>query len=124
MISTRADIITRRTYNRPKDKEGKIFETWDETVGRVIGHQQWLWERALNKPLNEIQLQELDELEVLMLERKSSCSGRTLWLGGTDISRAREASQFNCSFTEAETVYDLVDILWLLLQGKHCCSAL
>jgi len=117
MISTRADIITRRTYSRPLNKEGTVFETWEQTVGRVIGHQQWLWERALNKPLTEEQLQELDELEVLMLERKSSCSGRTLWLGGTDIARTREASQFNCAFTKVETIYDMVDVLWLLLQG-------
>lgn len=117
MISARAQILTRRTYNRPLNKDGTIFETWEQTVGRVMAHQQWLWERALNKPLNEVQLQELDELEVLMLERKASCSGRTLWLGATDIARSREASQFNCSFTAAETIYDLVDILWLLLQG-------
>jgi ribonucleoside-triphosphate reductase len=116
-ISTRANILTRRTYNRPLNKDGTTFETWEQTIARVIGHQQWLWERQLNSPLSEIQLQELDELEVLMLERKASCSGRTLWLGGTDISRSREASQFNCAFTEVETIYDTVDVLWLLLQG-------
>jgi ribonucleoside-triphosphate reductase len=44
-------------------------------------------------------------------------SGRTLWLGGTDVAKTREASQFNCSFTHVETVYDVVDCLWLLLQG-------
>jgi ribonucleoside-triphosphate reductase len=53
-----------------------------------------------------------------MLQRKVSMSGRTLWLGGTDVAKHREASQFNCSFTEVETVYDVVDSLWLLLQGK------
>jgi ribonucleoside-triphosphate reductase len=52
-----------------------------------------------------------------MLERKVSMSGRTLWLGGTQVAKNREASQFNCSFTEVETVYDVVDVLWLLLQG-------
>ena len=25
----------------------------------------------------------------------------------------------NCSFTEVETVYDVVDVLWLLMQGQH-----
>jgi ribonucleoside-triphosphate reductase len=44
-------------------------------------------------------------------------SGRTLWLGGTNVAKFREASQFNCSFTEVETAYDVVDCLWLLLQG-------
>jgi ribonucleoside-triphosphate reductase len=45
-------------------------------------------------------------------------AGRTLWLGGTNIARTREASMFNCSHTNVETVYDLVDAFWLLLQGK------
>ena len=60
---------------------------------------------------------ELDELRQLMLDRKVLMSGRTLWLGGTDVAMKREASQFNCSFTHVETVYDLVDVLWLLMQG-------
>jgi ribonucleoside-triphosphate reductase len=52
-----------------------------------------------------------------MLDRKVLTSGRTLWLGGTEVAKTREASQFNCSFTHVETVYDCVDVLWLLLQG-------
>ena len=52
-----------------------------------------------------------------MLDRKVLMSGRTLWLGGTNVAKTREASQFNCSFTHVETIYDVVDVLWLLLQG-------
>ena len=115
--STRAAVITRRTYNRPLNELGTIFETWKLTVARVIDHQQWLWERAKGSELNDAEFAELYELEELMLDRKVSMSGRTLWLGGTDISKYREASQFNCSYTNIETVYDIVDSLWLLLQG-------
>lgn len=115
--STRAAVITRRTYNRPKNAEGTVFETWKETVARVIDHQAWLWERAKGSELVDKEFAELYELEELMLDRKVSMSGRTLWLGGTDISKYREASQFNCSYTNIETVYDVVDSLWLLLQG-------
>lgn len=115
--STRAQIITRRTYNRPITEDGKVFETWGETVGRVIKHQRWLWERQLGRPLNQAENEELQEFRQLMLERKVLTSGRTLWLGGTDVAKKREASQFNCSFTHVETVYDVVDVLWLLLQG-------
>ncbi len=115
--SIRASVITRRTYNRPTSDDGTQFETWAETIDRVIGHQHWLWERAVGRELNELEYAELYDLEKLMLERKVLTSGRTLWLGGTDVAKTREASQFNCSFTEVETVYDLVDILWLLLQG-------
>jgi ribonucleoside-triphosphate reductase (formate) len=115
--SLRAQLITRRTYNRPTDDTGKNFETWEQTVDRVIEHQAWLWERAAGGTVNVPFWDELNELRQLMLERKVLMSGRTLWLGGTSVAQSREASQFNCSFTNAETVQDLVDILWLLLQG-------
>ncbi len=133
-ISVRADVVTRRTYNRPDD-DG-VFETWEETVDRVVDHQRWLWERALthiqlpDMPLHDVtedmkewvslsweQTSELDELRQICFDRKGLPSGRTLWLGGTEVSKRREASQFNCSHTNIETVYDFVDILWLLLQG-------
>jgi ribonucleoside-triphosphate reductase len=115
--SFRAQVLTRRTYNRPLDETGEVFERWDQTVDRVIGHQRWLWERALGARLNADQELELDELRDLLMERKVLASGRTLWLGGTGVSRRREASMFNCSFVEIETVHDVVDGLWLLLQG-------
>jgi len=115
--STRAQVITRRTYNRPTSDDGKEFETWQETVARVIDHQEWLWQRAANRDLNDLEYAELYDLEQLMLDRKVLMSGRTLWLGGTNVAKTREASQFNCSFTHVETIYDVVDVLWLLLQG-------
>jgi ribonucleoside-triphosphate reductase len=134
--STRAQVITRRTYNRPLNAEGTAFETWNETVERVIDHQRFLWARAKTHknmqdvplhniteaskdwiPLNDAEEAELIELKKLLAERKVAVAGRTLWLGGTDIARRREASMFNCSFTNVETVYDVVDVFWLLLQG-------
>ncbi len=117
VVSTRAQVITRRTYNRPVSDDGFKFETWQETIARVIDHQAWLWERSLGRELTDIEYSELYDLEQLMLDRKVLTSGRTLWLGGTEVAKRREASQFNCSFTEVETVYDVVDVLWLLLQG-------
>lgn len=116
-VSTRAQVITRRTYNRPTSDDGKQFESWEDTISRVIDHQAWLWERALGRELNDVEYAELFDLEQLMLDRKVLPSGRTLWLGGTNVAKTREASQFNCSFTNVETVYDVVDVLWLLLQG-------
>lgn len=135
--STRAQIITRRTYNRPLNADGTEFETWSQTVDRVMEHQRFLWERAKTSmvleemPLHDItpdlnewvrltdkEEAELAELRQLLVQRKAAVAGRTLWLGGTEIARRREASMFNCSFTNVETVYDAVDVFWLLLQGK------
>jgi ribonucleoside-triphosphate reductase len=116
--STRARVVTRRTYNRPLNEEGTEFETWEQTVDRVCKHQMWLWQRAKGTPfLEHDEFEEIMELRQLMLERKLSVSGRTLWLGGTDVAQTREASQFNCSFGKIETVHDVVDAFWLLLQG-------
>ena len=116
-VSTRAQVITRRTYNRPTSDDGKQFETWEQTIARVTEHQRWLWERAAGRPLVPNEIKELNDLKQLMLDRKVLMAGRTLWLGGTPVAQTREASQFNCSFTQVETVYDVVDVLWLLLQG-------
>lgn len=109
----RAEVVVRRTYSRPKEDD--TYESWEDTVDRVIKHQYWLWDRAAKGA--PIDTGELEEFRQLMLERKVTTSGRTLWLGGTDIAKRRESSQFNCSFTKVETVYDVVDVLWLLLQG-------
>ena len=116
-VSTRAEVVTRRTYNRPLNDDGTVFETWEQTVDRVIDHQRWLWERQQRAELNATQEDELAELRQLMLKRKATTSGRTLWLGGTDVAKTREASQFNCSFGNVETVHDIVDAQHLLLQG-------
>jgi len=111
--SVRAQVITRRTYNRPTDTG---FESWEQTVDRVIKHQTWLWRRALSGD-SVPDFKELEELRALFLSRKALPSGRTLWLGGTEISRTRESSMFNCAGTLVETAWDVVDVLWLLLQG-------
>lgn len=115
--SLRAQVVTRRTYNRPLNDDGTVFETWEQTVDRVISHQKWLWERAKGSKLTENQKKELQDFKNLLLQRKVFTSGRTLWLGGTDVARTREASQFNCSGLKVETVWDVVDLFWLLLQG-------
>ena len=86
----RGEIVYRRTYSRPLNLEGTEFESWDQTVLRVKGHQRWLWERARGYPLSGKEEQELNELEDLLLSRKASTSGRTLWLGGTDVAKKRE----------------------------------
>ena len=117
MSSVRSQVVTRRTYNRPLDAEGLQFESWEDTCNRVIEHQQWLWSRAKGEELTQQELEELGDLRQLMVEKKASVSGRTLWLGGTDVAKKREASMFNCSFTRVETVRDCVDCLWLLMQG-------
>src|SRR3990172_419029 len=116
-LSVRAQVVLRRTYLRPLDESGTAFETPEMMVDRVTSHQEWLWTRAAKKSLTPLELNELNELRELLLNNAITLSGRTLWLGGTDISKRREASMFNCAFLNCETVNDFVDAYWLLLQG-------
>src|SRR5437016_1259664 len=115
--TSRAVGTALRTYHRPVREGDYRLESWEQVIERVVSHQRWLWERALGRMLTDRENHELEELRQLMLGRYIAPSGRTLWLGGTELSRTRESSMFNCSFTHVETVYDLVDVLWLLLQG-------
>lgn len=113
----RAMATSLRTYHRPVKDGDTRLESWSQVVDRVINHQRWLWERALGRVLNDREEHELEECRQLVLGHYIAPAGRTLWLGGTELSRKRESCMFNCSFTHVETVYDLVDVLWLLLQG-------
>lgn len=115
--TSRAMATALRTYHRPVKEGDTLLESWEQVVERVVCHQRWLWERALGRSLNDREDNELEELRSLVLNRYIAPAGRTLWLGGTELSRTRESSMFNCSYTHVETVYDVVDVLWLLLQG-------
>ena len=115
--TSRATATALHTYHRPVSEGASMLESWEQVVERVVGHQRWLWERALGRSLNEREEDELEEMHYLIFNRYIAVAGRTLWLGGTELSRTRESSMFNCSYTHVETVYDMVDVLWLLLQG-------
>ena len=117
-LQTRSDIIVRRTYARPINEEETHFENWENICKRVKEHQTWLWKRALGRELKVEEQFELDQFEDLMLAKKCSVSGRTLWLGGTELSKVKEISNFNCAGEIIETIYDFVDALHLLLNGS------
>ncbi len=117
-LSARAEAVTRRTYNRPLDEEGTRFETWDETIYRAqAAHHANLWRGVTGKEVTEDFANELTETLLLGKNRSALVAGRTLWLGGTKYGTAKAASQFNCSGLEVATVYDVVDVFWLLLNG-------
>lgn len=115
--SIRAQLVERRTYLRPRNEDGTSFETPDEALDRVIGHQRYLWERQVGRELNVDEEMELDILRQFMANKRISASGRVKWMGGTDIIKERASAAFNCSFTTVKTPADLVDVFWLLLQG-------
>lgn len=121
MISTRANLLFNRTYLRKKEDGTK--ETWDDLLERLRSHQEslWLTEIALGKTplrINRDEIgAELDELVTLIGQRKAALSGRTTWLGGTEVAYSRPVSQYSCAHAVVENVHDVVDGFWILLNG-------
>ena len=94
----RAMATALRTYHRPV-KEGRLC--LNPGTRLLIGSfaiSAGLWERALCRFLNEREDDELEEMRRLITNRYIAPAGRTLWLGGTELSRMRESSMFNCSY--------------------------
>lgn len=122
--SFRSQFVTARSYCRPKNEDGSIIEDEDEMYDRTIRHQKWLWETAKGKligldrdELTSDELKELEDLRDVMYSGEATLAGRSLWLGGTEISKKFHATQFNCSFEAITTVHDVVDAFHLLLLG-------
>lgn len=55
--SLRAKLIERRTYLRPIDDSGEIFETQDQAIDRQIEHQHYLWTNAKKKKFKYLKVQ-------------------------------------------------------------------
>lgn len=112
--NVRGDIIAKRTYCRPLNKEYTERESWREVVQRVCNHSYKLWEDAGGVP----EKTEINALGNILNKRNIALvAGRTLWLGGTELAYRRPCCQFNCAFTNIDTVHDLTDAFWLLLNG-------
>lgn len=105
--SVRAEVVDRRTYRRWNQAAGAV-ETNHAMISRIIRHHSRLGLRDEHESAH---------LRYLHLHNQASVAGRTRWLGGTDTSARRPACQFNCAYAHAATVYDIVDIFWLLLLG-------
>jgi ribonucleoside-triphosphate reductase len=112
-FSPRAAAVTYRTYCR--EKEGGLLERPQEMVERAFRQHHRRLAETNNKFVDEVELEELCQLGYGKL---SWVAGRTLFLGGTDYAFSRAACQFNCSFVEVSNVFDLVDAVWLLLNGS------
>lgn len=112
--SPRALAVDYRTYRRPLDEDGSAFEDRASALHRATyAHHERLWEQAGGSP-DRGELAELNDLADAGL---SLVAGRTLWLGGTEYAFSRACCNFNCSYLDVRTVYDVVDAAWLLLNG-------
>ena len=119
-LSDIGEFVYLRTYSRYLN-EKKRRENWFETVSRTTEYNIDL---GINfKKKNGIPIvmeEEIREAELLfdnLFNLRTFPSGRTLYMGGTEIVKNYPLSNYNCSFTMIESFEDFIDVFYLLMVG-------
>ena len=120
-LSSLGEFVYLRTYSRYIDDK-KRRERWWETVHRTTEYNVELGIRFKQKSgLGIDWSQEIKEAELLydqLFQLRTFTSGRTLYMGGTEIVKEYPLSNYNCAFTDIECMRDLVDVFYLLMVGS------
>jgi adenosylcobalamin-dependent ribonucleoside-triphosphate reductase len=97
-----------RTYSRfLNDKKRR--ETWKETVARAVEYNASLIEGTTRE--------EAEKLFDNIFNLRSFLSGRTFWVGGTEVSRKYPMANFNCAFIVLDSFAAFKDLFYLLMLG-------
>lgn len=119
-LSPIGEFVYLRTYSRYlEDKQRR--ENWFETVLRTTEYNIELgtaFKKKQGIPIDS--LVEEKEAEFLfdnLYNLRTFTSGRTLYMGGTEIVKEYPLSNYNCCFTRIETLHDFVDVFYLLMLG-------
>lgn len=97
-----------RTYSRWLPQE-KRREYWWETVRRAVEY---------NCSLVPTTKREAERLFDNVYNLRQFLSGRTFWVGHTDVAKHYPISNFNCAFTVIEQFESFRDLFYLLMVGS------
>jgi ribonucleoside-diphosphate reductase alpha chain/ribonucleoside-triphosphate reductase len=102
------NFVYYRTYSRWLPEENRR-ENWWETVSRAVEYNASL------VPTTKVEAEKLfDNIYNL----KQFLSGRTFWVGGTDVSKNYPMSNYNCSFEVIDNFDAFKDLFYLLMIGS------
>lgn len=96
-----------RTYSRWLPEEQRR-ETWKETVQRAVEY---------NCSLANTSKEEAEKLFDNIFNLRQCVSGRTLWVGGTEVAEKYPLANFNCSFLIMDSIEAIRDLFYLLMVG-------
>lgn len=102
------NFVFYRTYSRWIPQE-KRRENWWETVKRAVEY---------NCTLVPTTTSEAEELFDNVYHMKQFLSGRTFWVGNTDVAKHYPMSNFNCSFEVLDSLHSFKDLFYLLMIGS------
>ena len=120
-LSPIGEFVYLRTYSRYlTDKKRR--ETWFETVLRTTEYNirlglEYKKRNGIPVDMEEVR-QEAELLFDQLFHLRTFTSGRTLYMGGTQVVEQYPLSNYNCSFTYIEKLQDLVDVFYLLMVGS------
>lgn len=107
-MSQLGSFVYYRTYSRWVSEESRR-EFWWESVRRAVEY---------NCSLVPTSRDEAERLYKNVFEMKQFLSGRTFWVGSTDVSKFYPMSNFNCSFQVIDSLASFKDIFYLLMVGS------
>jgi len=119
-LSHIGEFVYLRTYSRYiEDKQRR--ENWFETVLRTTEYNIQLgidFKKKNDFKINiEAEVKEAEALFDNLFNLRTFTSGRTLYMGGTDIVKEYPLSNYNCCFTLIQNMHDFVDVFYLLMVG-------
>jgi ribonucleoside-triphosphate reductase (thioredoxin) len=119
-LSNIGEFVYLRTYSRYLEDK-KRRENWFETVLRTTEYNIELEMNYRNKhsmPVDKGELsKEAEHLFDNLFHLRTFTSGRTLYMGGTEIVKEYPLSNYNCCFTLIQNTHDFVDVFYLLMLG-------
>ena len=115
------EFVYLRTYSRYLEDK-KRRENWFETVLRTVRYNIELgitYKKNHGLTIHwEEEKKEAEKLFDNLFHLRTFTSGRTLYMGGTNIVKEYPLSNYNCCFTEIENFHDFVDVFYLLMVGS------
>ncbi len=119
-LSNIGEFVYLRTYSRYLNDKNRR-ENWFETVLRTTEYNINLgidFKKKNNLEVNmEEERKEAKRLFDNLFNLRTFTSGRTLYMGGTEIVKEYPLSNFNCCFTLIKKFHDFVDVFYLLMLG-------
>lgn len=101
------NFVFYRTYSRFINSLGRR-EYWYETVKRAVEY---------NASIAPTSTEEAEELYDNIFNLRQFVSGRTFWIGNTEVSRSYPLANFNCAFQVIDSFKSFKDLFYLLMLG-------
>ena len=101
------NFVYYRTYSRWLPKEQRR-EYWWETVKRAVEY---------NCSLTPTTKEEAEKLYDNIYNLRQFLSGRTFWVGGTEVAQKYPCANFNCAFVILDNIKAFEELFYLLMVG-------